>query len=104
MRAIVVRSAVLPSVHRAPLAAGGLGAALALAFSGTPAWAETEVPPAVEPPPTARPATLPGLTAELGLPAEATTARRWGWVIGASLNDGPTYSGSSTHELRVRPL
>lgn len=104
MHAVVVRSVRLSALRRAPLAAGGLAATLALVFPGTSARADSDAPPAVEPTPAARPATLPGLTAEVGLPAEPAPARRWAWVIGTSLNDSPTYSGSGTHELRVRPL
>lgn len=103
MCAALVRPGSPGTLRRASRTAGLL-AALALMLAVTSARAQADAPPAVEPRPAARPATLPGLTAELGLLAEAPAARRWGWVVGASLNDGPTYSGSSTHALRVRPL
>lgn len=79
-------------------------AAMALALTGAAARADNDAPPVVEPAPAARPATVPGLAAELGLQGDSPPSRRWNWVIGASLSDGPTYSGSGTRKLRIRPL
>lgn len=101
MRPVAVCTPSLLSPWAASALVVRLGTALALA--GTAACAAADTPPAVEPAPAVRPVTLPGVGAELALPADPPP-RRWAWVIGGSLNDGPTYSGSSTHALRVRPL